>query len=166
VARTVSSIVGADRLLKKFGQLEEAVQGQAIEEAGWDGALLFQRAVQTKAPVGPTGVYRASIRTELALKTRLRCEFTTGTNAAQAFALEFGSGLHATGEGAVKAKYPIEPDEKKALFWPGAEHPVFRVMHPGIEAQPHFRPAYDEQKKNVVAAVKQKLRLKILGAIK
>lgn len=27
-------------------------------------------------------------------------------------------------------KYPIVPKEKKALFWPGARHPVARVMHP------------------------------------
>lgn len=165
MTRTVSSITGQDRLLKKLHLLEEATQGEAIEEAGWDGALLYDRAVKQKAPVRD-GIYRASIRTELVVKTRYRCEWTTGTNAAQAFALEFGSGLHATGQGAVKAKYPIEPDEKKALFWPGADRPVFRVMHPGIEAQPHFRPAYDEQKKNMVNAVKQRLRLKILGALK
>lgn len=165
MAKTVSSIVGRDRLLKRFRDIDEALQGQALEEAGWDGALLLQRAIQQKAPVRD-GTYRAGIRTELVVKTRYRCEFTTGTNAAQAFALEFGSGLHATGEGAVKEKYPIEPDEKKALFWPGAEHPVKRVMHPGIEAQPHFRPAYDEQRKNVVEAVKHRLKLKILGAIR
>ena len=27
-------------------------------------------------------------------------------------------------------KYPIRPKNKKALFWPGARHPVAGVMHP------------------------------------
>ena len=33
--------------------------------------------------------------------------------------------------------YLIYPKNKKALFWPGAEHPVKFVAHPGIEGK-HF----------------------------
>ena len=33
--------------------------------------------------------------------------------------------------------YLIYPNKKKALFWPGAEHPVKFVAHPGIEGK-HF----------------------------
>lgn len=35
----------------------------------------------------------------------------------------------------------IEPRTKKALWWPGARHPVKRVNHPGTPAQPFMRPA-------------------------
>jgi len=35
----------------------------------------------------------------------------------------------------------ITPKTKKALFWPGASHPVKVVHHPGTRAQPFLRPA-------------------------
>lgn len=44
--------------------------------------------------------------------------------------VEFGSAPHI-----------ITPTTKKALHWPGARHPVNKVMHPGTPAQPFMRPA-------------------------
>lgn len=44
--------------------------------------------------------------------------------------VEFGSGPHV-----------ITPVNKKALYWPGARHPVARVNHPGTPVQPFLRPA-------------------------
>jgi hypothetical protein len=35
----------------------------------------------------------------------------------------------------------IVPRNKKALYWPGADHPVARVNHPGTQPQPYLRPA-------------------------
>lgn len=35
----------------------------------------------------------------------------------------------------------ILPRNKKALYWPDADHPVARVNHPGTRAQPYLRPA-------------------------
>ena len=35
----------------------------------------------------------------------------------------------------------ITPRNKKALYWPGAAHPVARVNHPGTEPNPYLRPA-------------------------
>jgi hypothetical protein len=37
--------------------------------------------------------------------------------------------------------HEIRPRLKRALWWPGAAHPVRRVQHPGTRAQPHLRPA-------------------------
>jgi hypothetical protein len=34
-----------------------------------------------------------------------------------------------------KGPYPIQPKRKRALYWKGAQHPVKRVMHPGLKAQ-------------------------------
>ncbi len=161
---TKSTITGGEELSRKFDALGDALQGAVLEEAAMEGAFLYERLVKMKAPVD-TGAYRGSIRSEVAVKSRFRCEVTTGTNAAQAFPLEFGSGLHGTGKGATHEKYAIVPDEKKALFWPGAEHPVLKVMHPGIEAQPHFRPALDEGRPAIVKAIGNVLRRRILGAI-
>ncbi len=39
------------------------------------------------------------------------------------------------------APHVILPRNKKALFWPGAAHPVGRVNHPGTAPRPYLRPA-------------------------
>ena len=44
--------------------------------------------------------------------------------------VEFGTSPHV-----------ILPRNKKALHWPGADHPVAKVNHPGTHAQPYLRPA-------------------------
>jgi hypothetical protein len=35
----------------------------------------------------------------------------------------------------------ILPRNKKALYWPGADHPVRKVNHPGTAPMPYLRPA-------------------------
>lgn len=35
----------------------------------------------------------------------------------------------------------ILPRNKKALYWPGADHPVAKVNHPGTAPAPYLRPA-------------------------
>ena len=37
--------------------------------------------------------------------------------------------------------HEIRPRTKRALWWPGADHPVAKVNHPGTVAQPTLRPA-------------------------
>lgn len=39
------------------------------------------------------------------------------------------------------APHVILPKTKKALYWPGADHPVARVNHPGTRPSPYLRPA-------------------------
>lgn len=39
------------------------------------------------------------------------------------------------------APHVITPRNKKALYWPGAAHPVARVNHPGTQPAPYLRPA-------------------------
>jgi len=40
--------------------------------------------------------------------------------------------------------YIIRPSSAKALFWKGAAHPVKRVNHPGIRANPFLRSAVED----------------------
>lgn len=44
--------------------------------------------------------------------------------------VEYGTGPHI-----------IRPNSKRALYWPGADHPVAYVNHPGTPAFPFLRPA-------------------------
>lgn len=53
--------------------------------------------------------------------------------------LETGTGIH----GPKEEPYKIVPKDKKALFWVGAPHPVKKVLHPGMRAQPIIAPTLD-----------------------
>lgn len=55
-----------------------------------------------------------------------------GTNVDYAAAVEYGTAPHV-----------ILPKNKKALYWPGARHPVARVNHPGTRPRPFMRPALE-----------------------
>lgn len=57
---------------------------------------------------------------------------TVGTNVNYAWDVENGTPPHV-----------IVPKNKRALYWPGAAHPVARVNHPGTRAQPFMRPALE-----------------------
>ncbi len=54
-------------------------------------------------------------------------------------AVNEGTGIH----GPTGQPYEILPVEAKALFWPGARHPVARVMHPGQPGQHYAEQALE-----------------------
>lgn len=53
-----------------------------------------------------------------------------------------GTGIY----GPHKQKIIILPKDKKALFWPGAKHPVKKVVQKGIKGNPFFKKALKEVK--------------------
>lgn len=53
-----------------------------------------------------------------------------------------GTGIY----GPHKQKIIILPKDKKALFWPGAKHPVKKVVQKGIKGNPFFKKALREIK--------------------
>ena len=73
-----------------------------------------------------TGRLRDSLRAEVHDKVlrvgSLDCNYATD--------VEMGTAAHV-----------ILPRNKKALHWPGADHPVARVNHPGTPPMPYLRPA-------------------------
>ncbi|GAA2112453.1 hypothetical protein GCM10009759_55180 [Kitasatospora saccharophila] len=81
------------------------------------------------APVD-TGRLRASIRAIPAGGGRFTYTVAVGTNVEYAADVEYGTAPHV-----------ILPNKKKALFWPGAAHPVAKVNHPGTAPHPFMRPA-------------------------
>lgn len=58
-----------------------------------------------------------------------------GTNVEYAKPVEFGTAPHI-----------IRPKNKRALYWPGAEHPVALVNHPGTKGKPYLRPALEKMR--------------------
>lgn len=57
---------------------------------------------------------------------------TVGTNVSYAADVEYGTAPHV-----------ITPKNKRALYWPGAAHPVAKVNHPGTRPRPFMRPALE-----------------------
>jgi hypothetical protein len=49
--------------------------------------------------------------------------------------------------------FTIVPRNKKALFWPGAEHPVASVFHPAQAPRPWLRPRLEEMRPEIHAAI-------------
>lgn len=85
----------------------------------------------------PSGYMRSSVdvnrgRDEAGLYADVGPTATTPDGHSYPLDVEFGTRPHV-----------IEPKDKQALAWPGAEHPVRRVNHPGTEAQPFIRPSLD-----------------------
>lgn len=68
-----------------------------------------------------------------------------GTNVPYAAAHQFGS-----------KPYVIKPRLKKALYWPGATHPMRQVNHPGLKARPFLGISADDQQE-VLAILAQYL---------
>lgn len=82
---------------------------------------VFVVSIMTRAPV-KTGALRASIRSRQT--GPLSFEITEG--------MWYGKLQR---EGTKKKGYEIHPKNKKALYWPGLDHPVAYVKsHPGIKA--------------------------------
>jgi phage gpG-like protein len=76
-----------------------------------------------KAPLYDTGALKHSIR----VITATNDSVTVGSDRPYAAAQQFGS-----------RPYVIKPRQAKALFWPGAGHPVKSVNHPGLPPRPFF----------------------------
>ena len=76
-----------------------------------------------------SGHYRDSFVKHRA-RVRGQAAVTVSNTADYALIIEQGSRAHV-----------IEPRNKKALWWPGARHPVKRVHHPGTKAQHILRNA-------------------------
>ncbi|MFD8667079.1 HK97 gp10 family phage protein [Streptomyces microflavus] len=112
-------------LRRVLGGMSDDVK-RAVERTRID----VQNEARRRAPVD-TGRLRSSIvsRAEGAGRS---LGYVVGTNVNYAAAVEYGTAPHV-----------IVPKNGKALYWPGARHPVARVNHPGTRAQPFLRPAIE-----------------------
>lgn len=110
-------IVGLPQLLQNLQQ------APSIAAPILQRALAASQAILAKYTTKETVPWRTGFLTQ-----SFRAQLTTGIlrwfpTASYAPYVEFGTKPHV-----------IEPKEAKALYWPGAEHPVKRVNHPGTRA--------------------------------
>jgi HK97 gp10 family phage protein len=99
------------------------------KEATRRTGIRVQNEARRRAPVD-TGRLRSSIVHRVEERGARFYDVTVGTNVNYAEDVEKGTRPHR-----------IYPRKKKALYWPGAMHPVAYVDHPGTRPQPFLEPA-------------------------
>lgn len=102
---------------------------QAVERATIQSGEHLVGAQMAAAPV-KTGTLRASIHIDSVEAGGDSCTVITSTggeSSAYAIFVHEGTGPHV-----------IEPKAAKALSWPGADHPVKVVHHPGTRPDPYM----------------------------
>ncbi len=125
-ARTTVNTRAYERGLRRWvGGMSDDVR-RAVERTRID----VQNEARRRAPVD-TGRLRSSIVSRVEGSGR-QVGYVIGTNVNYAADVEYGTAPHV-----------IKPTKKKALYWPGAAHPVASVNHPGTAAQPFLRPAIE-----------------------
>ena len=117
-----------DRLIVDLGQAGpkvEALTRTVVAKTGHDTVAFGQEL----APVD-TGNLKSTIGVDIIDDGS---GFEAGPTAEYGADVEYGTKAHV-----------IRPRNKKALFWPGADHPVAQVNHPGTAPQPYMRPAFEK----------------------
>lgn len=117
-----------------------------------DSVLLVENAGKANAPV-KLGTLRRSITKDVQ-GAGGTVRGIVGTN------LPYAKFVH---EGT--APHVIVPVSAKALFWPGARHPVKRVNHPGTRANPFLKKALQQQRGNVLQLWNRRLVQRIADEI-
>lgn len=135
-------LAGLNKAIQKIKSWETE-KAQQVKDAVNESALNVQKGAKRRVRV-VTGRLRASITIE---PFNGGFGMSVGTNVKYAKPVEFGSRAHV-----VRAK------RKKALFWPGASHPVKQVNIPAQPARPFLFPAWEEEKPELVKALKEALR--------
>lgn len=135
-------ILGTKETKTAFERLQK-LSAQKAKEVVNTSAINIQREAKKRCPVD-TGRLRSSIRMEF-FEDGLAGQ--VGTDVQYAPAVEFGTAPH-----------EIRPKKKKALYWPGADHPVKRVMHPGTKPHPFLFPAAEQERPKFIQAIMQALR--------
>jgi len=113
-------VVGLDEILQRLEIMQWSL-GQAPRKIVQDFAKIAKEAMQHEAPER-TGALKRGIR------------YRTFGSVESAYARFYDEEEYAFFVIEGTRPHDIYPREKQALFWPGAEHPVPFVHHPGTRA--------------------------------
>lgn len=134
-------LAGLNKAIQKIKSWETEKVKQ-VKDTINESALNVQKGARRRVRVA-TGRLRASITIE---PFNGGFAMAVGTNVKYAKAVEFGSPARV-----IRAK------RKKALYWPGASHPVKQVKLPAQPAKPFLFPAWEEEKPKLIQALKEAL---------
>jgi len=135
------------------GDIANAVSSELPKQVKW-AMVQSVNAVKNSAQgmvAYKTGTLRRSIFTDVS-DTGFQGKVTQDSSVAPyGIYIEYGTAAHA-----------INPVNAKALFWPGAAHPVKRVMHPGTSARPFMTPALENNLDTITAYFSQAIKNVVL----
>lgn len=114
-------IVGLDQLVARLRQAPQIAAPILQRALSASQAILAKYTIKGIVP-WRTGFLAQTFRAEMS--TGMLRWFPTASYAPY---VEFGTKPHV-----------IVPKDKKALYWPGAAHPVMRVNHPGTKPNPYM----------------------------
>ncbi len=134
------TVTGLKEVSDVLQNLYEAVEHDQIKFLKGVG-LIVERSAKRKVRVR-TGQTRGSIRAANPERLIGGAQVKVVANKSTAQYLEMGTRPH-----------EIRPKTKKALFWPGAAHPVKVVHHPGTKSYPFMYPALEENFRNITREV-------------
>ena len=123
-------VVGLDEVLQRL-QIMQWSLAHAPRKVVQEASKILKEAMQHEAPVR-TGALRRGIH------------YRTYGTVESAYARFYDDEDYAQFVLEGTAAHDIYPREKQALFWPGAEHPVPFVHHPGTKADPFTERAMRE----------------------
>lgn len=124
-------IKGLSKIAKNFADAPVTI-ARNLQKAVGEAAFKVTEIAKREAPA-KTRILRRSIRPRIGV-----LEAVVSPNVVYAKWVHDGTN-----------PYEIRPKRKKALFWKGALHPVRRVRHPGIKANPFMERAADGSRQDV-----------------
>lgn len=144
-------VKGLAELHKVLQSLPEELEKKVLRNALRAGANEFKKAAKAQVPV-KSGALRKSIRVKTsARKGRWRLKATVVAGNAEAYyahMVEFGTAAHM-----------IKPAKAKSLFFLGQAREA--VEHPGAQAQPFMRPAFDSGSEAAINAFADSVRKRL-----
>lgn len=159
----------SDDLERKLGRLSDAAASQALSRGALAGGLVIQNhARQHIVQNGSvdSGAMLNSTEARLVESDRHHAVVAVGPAVWYGALVEYGTGVFSEAPGASRQPIVIRPVNAKALFWPGAAHPVNQVIQQGHPPKPFLRPGFDESKGEAVAAMRDSLNESLRGAVR
>ncbi len=131
-------VIGAEAVALRLGLLAPTGARERVSNTVKTLGFMLERKVVLEKLNGQV-LKRQTGRLARSINTRFSQDgdtYTSSTGTALVYGRAWELGFH------IPARV-IEPKSKKALFWPGAAHPVRRVNQPArdVAARPFLRPA-------------------------
>jgi hypothetical protein len=141
------SVVGAETVVGRLSVVMPERALQRMRDAVHALGFLLERKVKLEKLNGQvlkrqTGTLVRSVNTQF-VDTATSSTASVGTNS------RIGRIWEITGSRA----FTIVPKTKKALFWPGARHPVRSVFHPAQAPRPFLKPALEELRPTIRSTI-------------
>lgn len=145
--------------LEKFQEVVAKAPAKTIElvkNAVYASANSIRTDAKSFAP-HKTGALQDSIHVEGPTATPGNISASVGTDLKYAPYQEYGTGVYSEYPGASHEPIVITAKNKKALFWPGASHPVKSVTIQGIKPKLYMKQAFEKGQEKFTNNIKDAL---------